>query len=240
MSYLNTKPMLYGLQNSMLADQLEVYLDYPSNLVRMLKSNEIDIGLIPVAALPSLGKYQIVSNFGIATEGEVASVALFSQVPMEEIEEVYLDYQSRTSVQLCQLLLEKHWKKSVRFIEAIGEEYIQDIQGNRAGLIIGDRALAFRSKAKYIYDLGSAWKQFTGLSFVFAVWVSLEQMSQPMIDKFSNAINEGINQMDKVIEENAIDYYDLHHYYYKNIQLRLSHSCKKGLEKFLEMIKEKS
>ena len=118
---MNTKPFIYGLENGPIKDQIELTLDYPANLVKLLKEDKIDIGLVPVGALPGLGEYHIVSDYCIGTEGEVASVAVFSEVPMEEIEEVYLDYQSRTSVLLCKLLFEKHWKKSVKFIPAEDE-----------------------------------------------------------------------------------------------------------------------
>ena len=125
-SYLNTKPLLYGLQHGPIKDEIELMLDYPARLVEMLKTGAIDIGLVPVGALPELGEYHIVSDYCIGTEGEVASVAVFSQVPMEEIETVILDYQSRTSVKLCKLLFDKHWKRAVRFIDATNDDYIDD------------------------------------------------------------------------------------------------------------------
>ncbi|MFN4807896.1 MAG: menaquinone biosynthetic enzyme MqnA/MqnD family protein, partial [Bacteroidota bacterium] len=128
-SYLNTKPFIYGLEHGPIKDEIELILDYPANLVKMLKSDQIDIGLVPVGALPTLGEYQIISDYCIGTEGEVASVAVFSEVSMEQIEQVYLDYQSRTSVLLCRLLFEKHWKKNVRFIDAKDEGYLDQIKG---------------------------------------------------------------------------------------------------------------
>ncbi|NBO50338.1 MAG: hypothetical protein EBU80_11610, partial [Chitinophagia bacterium] len=92
-SYLNTKPFIYGLENGPIKEEIDLVVDYPARLVTMLKNGQIDIGLVPVGALPGLGEYHIVSDYCIGTEGEVASVAVFSEVPMEEIENVYLDYQ---------------------------------------------------------------------------------------------------------------------------------------------------
>ena len=165
-SYLNTKPFIYGLENGPVKDQTELVLDYPARLVSLLKNGEIDIGLVPVGALPGLDEYQIVSDYCIGTEGEVASVAVFSQVPMEEIETVILDYQSRTSVLLCKLLFERHWKREVKFLEAKDEGYLDQIGGTTAGLIIGDRALMNRAKYPFIYDLGLGWKEVTGLPYL--------------------------------------------------------------------------
>src|SRR5450432_4889628 len=99
-NYLNTKPLLYGLQKPSISEQIELIRDYPAKLVDLLINNEIDLGLIPVAAIPQLPASHIVGNYCIGTEGEIASVALFSEVPMNEIKKVWLDYQSRSSVAL--------------------------------------------------------------------------------------------------------------------------------------------
>src|SRR5687767_5973358 len=93
-NYLNTKPLLYGLKLPPVNDLIDLVGDYPSRLVDKLVNKEIDLGLIPVAAIPGLPKHHIIGNYCIGTEGEIASVALFSEVPMNEIKKVYLDYQS--------------------------------------------------------------------------------------------------------------------------------------------------
>jgi len=231
-SYLNTKPFIYGLENSPIKDEIELILDYPSNLVELLKKGEIDIGLVPVGALPSLGEYHIVSDYCIGTDGEVASVAVFSEVPMEEIEEVYLDYQSRTSVLLCKLLFEKHWKKQVKFIPAEDESYIEKIKGKTAGLIIGDRALMHRAKFPYIYDLGLGWKQMTGLPFVFAVWVSLRKLDPSFEVKFNQSLVKGITEYDLTNMSNFKSY-DVHTYITQNLSYELNNLKKRGLEYFI-------
>jgi len=201
-SYLNTKPLLYGLEHGQMSNEVELVLDYPANLVRLLQSNQIDIGLIPVGALPSLGDYHIISDYCIGTEGEVASVAVFSEVPMEEIDTVLLDYQSRTSVMLCKILFEKHWKKKVQFIDAKDESYIDNIRGNVAGLVIGDRALKIRDKFKFKFDLGLAWKEMTGLPFVFAVWVRKKEISGEFIPLFNEANGMGLSKINLIIDYN--------------------------------------
>ena len=235
-SYLNTKPLLYGLEHGPIKDEIELILDYPSRLVEKLKSGEIDIGLVPVGALPELGEYHIVSDYCIGTEGEVASVAVFSQVPMGEIETVILDYQSRTSAKLCKLLFEKHWKQSVKFIDAKDEHYIQDIKGTTAGLIIGDRALAFRGKSNYIYDLGLGWKEMTGLPFVFAVWVSLAKVDKEFAINFSREIGKGVSEVDKInVGLNNMEY-DLYYYLTKNISFDFNQKKQEGIKFFLERI----
>ena len=234
-SYLNTKPFIYGLEHGPIKDEIELMLDYPSNLVKMLKSDQIDIGLVPVGALPSLGEYHIISDYCIGTEGEVASVAVFSEVPMEQIEHVYLDYQSRTSVLLCRLLFEKHWKKNVQFIDAKDDSYIDEIKGSTAGLIIGDRALKNYNRFKYIFDLGLGWKEMTGLPFVFAVWVSLKKLEDSFLSKFNEASVKGEEFVNNQIETDTF-FYNLSTYYSKNISYKLTNNKKEAIRLFLNFI----
>ena len=237
MSYLNTKPLLYGLEHGQMSNEVELVLDYPANLVRLLQSNQIDIGLIPVGALPSLGDYHIISDYCIGTEGEVASVAVFSEVSMEEIDTVLLDYQSRTSVMLCKILFEKHWKKKVQFIDAKDESYIDNIHGNVAGLVIGDRALKIRDKFKFKFDLGLAWKEMTGLPFVFAVWVRKKEISGEFIPLFNEANGMGLSKINLIIDHNNESSYPMDMYFRKNISYRLTEGMRESMSLYLSFLK---
>lgn len=235
-SYLNTKPLLYGIERSDVMKDIEIVVDYPSQLAKSLQEGSIDMALLPVAAIPGIRGANIVSDYGIATDGNVVSVAIFSQVPMEEIETVYLDYQSRTSVRLAQLLLEKHWKKEVVYKPAT-EHYIDYINGVNAGVIIGDRALKQLHNFNYVYDLSAAWKEYTGLDFVFAAWVANKELPEDFKERFNAANAEGLKHLDAVIAANNFPYYDLHTYYTDNIKFYLDDAKKQGLAKFLELIK---
>jgi chorismate dehydratase len=220
-----------------MSNEVELVLDYPANLVRLLQSNQIDIGLIPVGALPSLGDYHIISDYCIGTEGEVASVAVFSEVSMEEIDTVLLDYQSRTSVMLCKILFEKHWKKKVQFIDAKDESYIDNIHGNVAGLVIGDRALKIRDKFKFKFDLGLAWKEMTGLPFVFAVWVRKKEISGEFIPLFNEANGMGLSKINLIIDHNNESSYPMDMYFRKNISYRLTEGMRESMSLYLSFLK---
>ncbi len=236
-SYLNTKPLLYGIEHNDISNEIEIIVDYPARLAKSLMDGTIDMALLPVAAIPSIHGAHIVSDYGIGADGNVVSVAIFSQVPMDEIETVYLDYQSRTSVRLAQLLLEKHWKKKVVYKPA-PENFIEQISGTTAGVIIGDRALQQLVNFEYIYDLSAAWKDYTGLDFIFAAWVTNKPLPADFIARFNEANADGLTHVEAVIAENPFPYYDLHTYYTDNIKFHLDDQKKKGLEKFLEMIGE--
>lgn len=237
-SYLNTKPLLYGIRHSSeLMNRIELLEDYPSKIAAMLIDGTVDIGLVPVAILPELKESFIVSDYCIGAEGEVESVCLFSEVPVENIEIVLLDYQSRTSVNLCKILMKQHWKISP-VIEDAKEGYRENIQGTTAGVVIGDRALEQKHLSTYAYDLAAAWKSMTGLPFVFAAWIANKPLPPDFIELFNQANKSGLENINKVIEEHDSFHYDLETYFSKNISFELTEEKRKGLKLFLEMLKE--
>ena len=84
-SYLNTLPFIYGINNSEVVNDIKLSLDIPSDCGMKLLSGEVDLGLVPVAILPQLKEYHIISDYCIGAEGKVDSVALYSDVPLDEI-----------------------------------------------------------------------------------------------------------------------------------------------------------
>jgi chorismate dehydratase len=236
-NYLNTKPLVYGLERPPINERIELVGDYPSRLAQMLIDNEIDVGLIPVAVLPQLPEYHLVGNYCIGAEGEIASVALFSEVPMDEIKKVYLDYQSRTSVALLKYLMKEYWGISPEIVEAVDEDYRKEIKGETAGLVIGDRAFEQRKISTFIYDLGSEWRAITGLPFVFAAWVSTKPLPEDFIMAFDAANGEGLKRIDEIVEAAPFDLYDMKKYYNLHLSYRLDEKKRQSLEKFLELIR---
>ena len=227
--------MLYGIERSKDLHNMDLSVDYPSQLAEKLRRNEIDLALLPVAAIPTVAGARIVCDYGIAAVRNVASVCIFSQVPMEDITAVYLDYQSRTSVRLAQLLLKEHWKKEVTLLPA-SEHYIDYINGTRAGVIIGDRALRQLNNFEYVYDLADAWNDYTSLSFVFAAWVANKELPEDFVAAFNRANALGLEHIDEIVAETSFPYYDLKKYYTENIHYLLDDDKKKGMRKFLQLI----
>ena len=235
-SYLNTRPLLFGIEHSGIRPQIELIQDYPAKIAGKLLEGSIDIGLIPVAVIPSLKEKHIVTNYCIGCDGPVASVCLFSEVPLEEVEEVLLDYQSRTSVALAKLLLKEYWKINPRLIDT-RSEYQDQIKGSTAGLLIGDRALAQRKVSPFIYDLGEAWINHTRLPFVFAAWVSNKKLSDEFLSDFNKANKYGVDHLKEVIATTRSEVFDLKKYYTSHISYSLDGKKREGLELFLEKIK---
>ncbi|MBP6687567.1 MAG: menaquinone biosynthesis protein [Lacibacter sp.] len=235
-SYLNTKPLMYGMQTEAFLQGHELVPDYPAKVAELLKSGEVDVALVPVALLHELPTYYIVSDYCIASEYEVASVCLFSEVPVEQLTTVYLDYQSRTSVALAKLLMKEFWGISPQLIDATDESYRTKIEGTTGAVVIGDRALEQRRLSTYIYDLATDWRAMTHLPFVFAVWVSLKPMNEDWISRFNAANAAGLKAIDEIAEQQKYPVYDLRKYYTHNISYLLDDEKRKGMQKFLEFL----
>ena len=236
-SYLNTKPLIYGFEQGLLKNEIELVTDYPSKLASLLQKNEIDVALLPVAAISNINHANAFSNFCIGAKQDVASVCLFSEVPIEEIQEIYLDYQSRTSVTLLRVLLKHYWQTRPILIEA-DEEYISSIKEKKAGVIIGDRALEQLPNFPYVYDLAKAWQDYTQLPFVFATWVTNQKLPDSFIESFNKANELGFAHLNEIIAANPFPFYDLKKYYTENIFYSFDEEMKKGMTMFLKLAEQ--
>jgi len=234
-SYLNTKPLIYGFKHGFEVEGLELIEEYPAKVAQMLLNDEIDVGLVPVAIIPKLKEHHIITDYCIGAEGPVASVCIFSDVAINKVEKVLLDYQSRTSVALAKVLLKNFWKVSPE-LEDAKEDFRDHIKGTTAGVVIGDRAFEQRKQSAYVYDLAEAWIEMTGLPFVFAAWIANKKLPEDFIMRFNEGNKIGLQNMDKVVAENQYDKYDLNTYYTKNISYELTSEKRRGLEKFLELL----
>lgn len=235
-SYLNTKPLLYGIKQHPVSEELILTEDYPSRVAQQLIDDKVDLALIPVAVIPKLKEWHIVTDYCIGSDGPVASVCLFSEVPVWEIQKVYLDYQSRTSVLLTKILLKEYWKVEVAFIDATGEDFRSKIKGTTAGLVIGDRAFEQRLVSPYIYDLGEAWKQHTGLPFVFAAWVANKDLPYGFLKKFNEANALGLKNIEQVVAQLQYKTFDLAAYFKRCISYDLTEEKTEGLNLFLKKV----
>ncbi|HEY4338151.1 MAG TPA: menaquinone biosynthesis protein [Puia sp.] len=234
-SYLNTKPLLYGIERSPVAAQIELVIDYPARIAAMLLKDEIDMGLVPVAIIPQMKEYYINGDWCIGSNDDVASVCIFSEVPIEKVERVLMDYQSRTSVQLARVLLKEYWKVGPELVDA-GKDFRDHIKGTTAGVVIGDRALEQRQSSPYIYDLAGAWKAMTGLPFVFAAWISNKRLDPDFIKVFDEANRQGVLHIDEVVAENPYPVFSLHDYFTKHLSYTLDAPKRKGLERFIRYL----
>lgn len=227
---------MYGLKSHPVREEIDLVEDYPSRIAQLLIDDEVDMGLVPVAIISRLREHHIYTDFCIGASGPVDSVCLFSEVPIEDVTEVYLDYQSRTSVMLATVLLKEYWKSDATLIPASGEDYRDRITGRSAGLVIGDRAFEQRLRSPYIYDLAEHWQRFTGLPFVFAAWIANKELPADFIARFNAANAEGLAHIPEVVAENPYPHFDLTEYYTRSIDYRLDQKKRDALSLFLTKI----
>lgn len=236
-NYYNTTPFLYGLKHTGFENQIHLQLDIPSICAQKLKNKDVDIGLVPVAILPELDSYHIITDYCIGAIGKVDSVKLFSEKPLDELTHVLLDYQSKTSVTLVQVLNKHFWKKNIQFINA-KEGFENQINGTTGAVIIGDRTFGL-TEHPYQYDLAEEWQKYTALPFVFACWVSNIKLEDNFIQKFNNALAYGVNHIKEAVAENPNNTkgFDALDYLKNKISYNLDDDKRKALEKFLELMK---
>ena len=232
---MNTKPLLYGIERAELRNEIDLVINHPAKIAAMLLEDKIDMGLVPVAIIPYMKEFHINGQYCIGSNGDVASVCLFSDCPIGQVEKVLLDYQSRTSVALVRILLKEYWRLNPELIQA-GEDFRDHIGGTTAGVVIGDRALEQRMRSPYVYDLAGAWKALTGLPFVFAAWISNKRLDPSFVEAFDEANRQGLLHIDDVVAENAYPVFDLHAYFTRHLDYRLDEDKRRGMAKFLEYL----
>jgi chorismate dehydratase len=231
-SYTNTKPFIYGIEHSALKEKIDLSLDIPSDCAAKLIHNQVDIGLIPVAAIPFVPNASIISAYCIGSVGAVNSVFIFSKVPVQQIKTLKLDPQSRTSNNLAKVLLKFHFKTSV---ELITDDNIE----TDAQVLIGDRTFGRKADFAYAYDMGEEWMKFTGLPFVYAAWVANKEIPQHFIDEFNEALKLGLSYRKELLKElPSHPDIDLADYLLHKLDFDLTDEKRKALDLFLAYIRQ--
>jgi chorismate dehydratase len=238
--YANTYPFIYGLKESGFEKKVILETDHPSDCAAKLISGKVDIGLIPVAALPLLNEYHIISDYCIGANGNVRTVMLLSDSPLEKIRTVFLDYRSRSSVNLSKVLAKNYWKKEFRWIDtSIGFDF-RNIGPEEAVVLIGDQCFEFEKSFRYKIDLARQWKEFSGLPFVFACWTANKKLDNDFIEEFNKALQLGVKNIDAVVKKfgktGTITGKILKTYLTENIDYNFNNEKKMGLKLFLELM----
>jgi len=202
-----------------------------------LINNKAQGGLIPVAAIPSLKKHYVFSDYCISAYREAYSVVLLSQMPLSEIKTVILDYQSRSSVAMFKLLNQHYLHFNFDFVQG-QENFEKQICGTTAGLVIGDRAMKYRMHAEYVYDLAEMWFEHTGLPAVFALWVSTVPVASQIKLAFDSMMQFGMKSVDEAIHyfNPAYDRELMHSYLTENLCYSLDSNRRNSVNLFLSLL----
>ena len=229
-SYTNTLPFLQGIRNSDVIHDIELSVDFPSECARKVIADESDMGIIPIAALTDLKEYYFVGDYCIGSHDYVDSVFIFSDKPIQEVDTLLLDKQSRTSNGLARILLKHYWKKDVKIVtEGTADAFV----------LIGDRTFGKKNDVPYVYDLGHFWRELTGLPFAYAVWVSNKKLPDAFEKKFNEALTKGVSKPDDVIPGLPVfPNFNYHKYLNENLNYYLDADKKKAIAKYLEWFSE--
>ena len=235
-SFLNTLPFIYGIENSGLLENYSLRLEVPSMCAKLAIDNIPDIALIPIAAYNELNNYYILDQYCLGTEKEVKSVLLLSNKPLNKIKTIYFDEHSRTANVLIKILAEKLWKIYPEYKRNKGfpfDEY-------SAKVSIGDKAFKEIKFFRYSFDLAECWNKLTGLPFVFAVWIYKNKTDKVLIDNFTKSLQYGIEKIDEMINKMKLkEQYpnvDIYTYLNYNLDFNFDERKRNAFNLFLSMM----
>jgi chorismate dehydratase len=196
--YLNARPLVYGLE--MRSDLFTVRFDVPSKCAALRHEGSIDAGMIPSIEYVRGRDYRIVPGLGIISDGPVASVALFTSVPVGQIRSIAADTSSRTSNALLRILCIERFGIDPDF-QPMAPEPEHMLRRCDAALLIGDPALFLdhaRLGAEKV-DLGEQWTSLTGMPFVWAFWAGRrEALSSRAVAALVEARDHGVACSDSI------------------------------------------
>ncbi len=240
-SYLNSKPLIEGFSQKL--PHVSLMLDFPSRLADELQKGRLDVALIPSVEAFSDPEYVIVSDACVATHGPVMSVKLYSRVHPGEIRTLALDEGSRTSACLTKVILNQQFGVEAK-IETLPLNKDTRATSADAILLIGDRAMHPPDEQFHtVWDLGEKWLTWTGLPFVFAMWVArrdgdLEGISEAL----SSARDEGVQRIHDIAcrECGALRLSEpvAENYLRRNLHFYLGPSERQGLRQFHSLAAE--
>lgn len=212
--YLNVLPIYYPLEQGAIEHDFSFVYGAPSELNSLMARGELDVSVVSsIEYARHFERYLILPNLSISCHGAVGSVLLFSKLPLEALNNrvVHMTPQSHTSVTLLKILLTGVYGVQCSFVSMVRPLW-QSVPGNfpDAYLAIGDEALYWRKRGgfPYVWDLGDLWYRWTGLPFVFAVWVcrkDLEVFEKNRLSKcianFLSAKSWGLRNLDIVCSQ---------------------------------------
>jgi cyclic dehypoxanthinyl futalosine synthase len=238
--YLNARPLYDGLDREPASARFRLDCAAPSEVARRVAEDEADIALMPVAAAATIGDLRLVRGGAIAARGAVRSVVIAAERPLEDLEELAIDLSSRTSVVLARLLLRaRHHGREPRLVGLGPREAIAHIGGARGALVIGDPALEIEGRFPHVLDLGLAWRDLTGLPFVFAAWYGRPGALSAADERLLERVRlSGLERRDAIADEHAsrsgLPAASLRAYLRDAICYEMGDDERRGLERFFE------
>lgn len=240
--YLNAAPLNYGFKHGLGFEHFHLKFQVPSQCADRLRSGEVDAGLVSSIEYLRIPDLKVVPGLCIASPRRVRSVVVLSKVPPEEIRTLALDTSSRTSVVLSQILLRERFGVQVEPVD-MGPDQEAMLARCDAALLIGDVAMRARREGLLVLDLAEEWHAWTGLPFVFALW--LVRGDAPLLEVpggagpfFHKSLEMGRQNLSAMVDEawRSIGWTkpELHEYLTENISYSLGEAERESLDLFYE------
>jgi chorismate dehydratase len=239
--YLNARPLTYAL--SAWAPRAEIIYEVPSRLADDLAAGRLDVAMIPSIEYFRTAGYTVVSDACIACRGPVLSIKLYGRTAVERIRTLALDEGSRTSAALVCIMLRERYQLQPKVCPLPLGANVEDTPAD-AALVIGDRGIAPTcGRFQLIWDLGQEWFAWTGLPFVFALWIARPGLdSAGLSEVLAGARDEGVRRLAEIArreaprfqmtEEDCLTYLRDHlHFYFGQAE-------RQGLQRFAELARK--
>ncbi len=236
-SFLNTKPLVYGLEHKLVDHKFILQKDVPSVCSQRLREGEVELGIIPsIEYIQGKGSWKIVPDLCISSRGTVKSVNLFFKKDLSDLNKIALDTSSRTSVALLKIILKEKYQIDAEYI-FMAPDLNEMLAKADAALVIGDKALHYQADHPSHLDLGEEWFDMTGLPFVYAFWSGHELgISGSDIEMIKESYNIGRTKLEQIARDYAVNHPLSWEHYFNylshNICYEFGADEKKGLIEF--------
>ncbi len=243
-SYSNTAPLIWSFLYGKYHGRAEVILDTaPARSAELLAAGRVDAALVPVIASQFMENIRLVPGVAVGARDRVRSVCLITtRDAIEDVRSVALDTSSRTSAALVKIIFREFIGSEPLWIEAKPDAAAM-LADNDAALLIGDPALAISETGQIsdgrsvnVFDLAALWRKYTGLGFIFAMWMS--RTGKIGLD-FAAARDEGLEHIEEIIANYIPDIPitrdEMRIYLTQNIVFRPDDEMLLGMELYLKL-----
>jgi chorismate dehydratase len=239
-SYLNSAPLIWSFLNGAKRGQVDFVEAVPARCAGLLSRNEVEGALIPVIEYQRIAGGALVPDVCVGSQKEVLSVVLVSKdAELEQIRHVALDESSRTSATLVKVIFREFLDHEPAWTVRT-PNLAEMLERNDAALIIGDPGMTFPRTGLKVWDMANLWRKFTGLGFVFAMWMITDQgVERARRVDFAGARDEGVDHVEEIVaaykDKIPMPVEELRKYLTENIVFRVDDSMKKGLQLYYEL-----
>ena len=208
----------------------------PARSAELLSQKRVDAALVPVFAYQSIDDVYLVPDVCVGAHDRVRSVCLTTHdKDLEDVRSVALDTSSRTSVALSKIIFREFLGFEPEWIPAEPKAKAM-LEGADCALLIGDPALRLVQSGLRVFDLAELWNRYTGLGFVFAMWMSRNETAP--ID-FATARDEGLEHVNEIVgnylPEIDLSRDEINKYLTENISYRVTEKMREGMELFFKL-----